>query len=119
VLCITAAHHGSKISHVPSDVYIAVISIQSIGGLATLLITDPPKIRRNDGRPIAHFKHRSWKDELAALLKTILTPQFCLLSLALLGSQAPFSLASSLNAFYFNARTRALANVSFPEYKAR
>jgi hypothetical protein len=50
--------------------------------------------------------------ELIALPRSILTPGVLLMSLALFSGQMSMSLTGSLNAFYFNARTRALVNVS-------
>jgi hypothetical protein len=51
------------------------------------------------------------KEELIGMPKAILTPSVLLMSLALFSCQMPLSLTGSLNAFYFNARTRSLANV--------
>lgn len=73
---------------------------------------DPSKIRRNDGRKIADFKPLPWRQEIVSLFKTILEPKMTLLTLAIFSSEFYLSMTGSFNAFYFNARTRALANVS-------
>ena len=93
-------------------VYITIIVIQFTGFLLAAFLTGPAKVRRNDGRAIAYFEPLRWRQELKALLKTIMTPWVLLLSLALFSCQMSYSLIGSLNAFYFNARTRALVNVS-------
>jgi hypothetical protein len=110
VLGITATS-GAQRSHVPPAVYITIIAIQCFGVLVAALLIDPSTIRRNDGRPIAQFRFRRWSEELALLPRNILTPKILLLSAAFFTCQIPVSFTGSLNAFYFNARTRALANV--------
>jgi hypothetical protein len=111
VLGLTAKS-SVKSSHVPSIVYISIIAIQCVGFLVSALLISPAKVRRNDGCAIAHFKPSSWREELSALPKSIMAPGMLLTSLAIFSCQMPYSLAGSLNAFYFNARTRALTNVS-------
>ena len=106
------ARSTSRVSHVPPSVYVSIIVLQCIGVLVALLLVDPRRIERGDGRPIARFKHLTWRKEFTALPKTLMTPGILLISLAFFGCQIPISLAGSLNAFYFDARTRALANVS-------
>jgi hypothetical protein len=97
---------------VSSAVYITIIAIQCAGVLFACLIIAPSRIRRNDGRPIAIFKSLTWTEELAALPRNVLKPRILLLAVAFFSCQLPISFFGSLNAFYFNARTRALANVS-------
>ncbi|KAE9381157.1 hypothetical protein N431DRAFT_322617, partial [Stipitochalara longipes BDJ] len=104
---------GSGTTHVPSAVYMSIIVIQSVGFVIAALLQSPEKVRRNDGQAIAHFKPATWRQELVALPKSILTPAVLLVSLALFSSQMNLSLTGSLNAFYFNIRTRALANFCF------
>ena len=111
VLGITSTR-GKKASHVPSAVYIIIIVIQCAGALFASFISPPSRIRRNDGRPIALFQSLKWSVEFLELPKSVLKPGTLLLALAFFSSQLPFAFFGSLNAFYFNARTRALANVS-------
>ncbi|RDW74206.1 hypothetical protein BP5796_07648 [Coleophoma crateriformis] len=84
----------------------------SLVGAASLLM-DPSKVRRNDGRGIADFKPLPWKKEIASLFKTILEPKMTLVTLAIFSSELYLSMTGSFNAFYFNARTRALANLVY------
>jgi hypothetical protein len=111
VLALTA-HTDLKSTHVPSAVYISIIVVQSVGFVVATLLQSAERVRRNDGQGIAHFRFTTWRQELVALPKSILAPGVLLMSLALFSSQMNLSLTGSLNAFYFNARTRALANVS-------
>lgn len=101
-----------KSTHVPPTVYISIIIIQCVGFVAAALLQSPEKVRRNDGQAIAYFKSATWRQEFTALPKSILTPAVLLVSLALFSSQLNLVLTGSVNAFYFNIRTRALANVS-------
>lgn len=111
VLGITA-RTSVRSTHVPSAVYTAIIVIQSAGILVAACLQSPAKVVRNDGQAIALFPLTSWKDELLQLPKSLITPKVLLLSLALFSSNLNFSFCSSLNGFYFNARTRGLMNVS-------
>lgn len=76
-----------------------------------MLLGKPADIRRKNGKPIAHFKLLTWKEELSSIPKTLGSPETLLLAVALFVSGMPFSLVGSLNGSYFSARTRALANV--------
>jgi hypothetical protein len=100
-----------------SIVYISITVFQGIVFLLAALIQSPEKIRRNDGQGLAVFKSKSWKEELIALPRSILTPSALWMSLALFICQMSMSQTGSSNAFYFNARTRALVNVSRVEDK--
>ena len=102
----------------PSSVYISIIVIQSAGVFLTVFLVEPSKIRRNDGRPIAHFRSLRWIEELKALPKSLLTPKTLLLAVGLFSCQMSASFSGSLNAFYFNARTRALINVGTSHSRA-
>jgi hypothetical protein len=113
VLGITT-HSGSRATSVPTAVYATVVAIQSLGVFLSCLIKGPTAIRRDNGEAIAIFQLLSWKKELCALYSNIAQPQTLLLCLGLLASQMPFSLLGALNSFFFSARTRALANVSWP-----
>ena len=113
VLGITWAAH-TKHSHVPTAVYAIIVAIQCVGVLVALLLADPSQVRRNDRRPIAYFVSLTWREELLALRSSLTTPTVLLLALGFLSSQMPLSFVGSLNAFYFNARSRSLVNVSQP-----
>jgi hypothetical protein len=97
---------------VTSIAYISIIVFQGIGFFLAALIQSPEKISWNDGQAIAIFKSTSWKQELIALPRSILTPNVFLMSLTLFSCQMSMSLTGPLNAFHLNARTRVLVNVS-------
>src|SRR5579859_4777577 len=110
------AHSSVRSTHVSSSVYIAIIVLQCCGFILASFLQSPVKVRRNDGRAIALFPFNPWKEELIALPKSLLTPRVLLISLALFSCQMNSSFNSSLNAFYFNARTRALVNVCLIDF---
>ena len=111
VLGITLAAH-TKHSHVPAVVYATIVAVQCVGALVALLIAEPSKVVRNDSRPIAYFVSLTWKEELLALRSSLTNSTVLLLALGFLSSQMPLSFGGSLNAFYFNARSRSPMNVS-------
>lgn len=104
---------GSRQSHVPTSVFVLIMAIQGAGVLIASLLVDPSTIVRNDGRSIAVFRSLSWTQEIEALYTSLTTPRIALMTPAFFACQMPTSLTGSLNGFYFNARTRALVNVSF------
>ncbi|KAE9369253.1 MFS general substrate transporter [Stipitochalara longipes BDJ] len=112
VLGLTA-HRSKKSTHVPSNVYVSIVTLQSIGFLVASLLENPSKVCRKDGKAITQSLPKTWREELMSLPRSIMTPSVLLMSIAIFSCQMIFSLTGSLNAFYFNARTRALANFSF------
>ncbi|RDW67551.1 hypothetical protein BP6252_08947 [Coleophoma cylindrospora] len=111
VLGVTVNDQSS--SGVPRSIYITFICLECCGILVASLLMDPSKVRRNDGRGIADFKPLPWKKEIASLFTTILEPKMALVTLAIFSSELYLSMTGSFNAFYFNARTRALANLVY------
>ncbi|KAH6607063.1 hypothetical protein Trco_003376 [Trichoderma cornu-damae] len=104
---------NTSVSGVPSSVYITFISLESFGLLVAGLLLDPSKLRRNDGRPIASFRPLPWHQELKALGLTALEPKMALITLSIYSSEMYLSLTGAFNAWYFNARTRSLANFCY------
>jgi hypothetical protein len=104
--------NNTSVSGVPSSVYTTFICLECAGLLIAGLLLDPSKIRRNDGRPIASFTPLPWYQELKALGLTLLEPKMALITLSIYSSEMYLSLTGAFNAWYFNARTRSLANVS-------
>lgn len=104
--------NNTSVSGVPSSVYIIFICLECAGLLIAGLLLDPSKLRRNDGRPIASFTPLPWYQELKALGLTCLEPKMALITLSIYSSEMYLSLTGAFNAWYFNARTRSLANVS-------
>ena len=111
VLAITASREPHE-SGVPSSVYVAIVCIQSLGVFVAVILADPKTVTRNDGRLIARFTHLTWKAEVRALMATLLHPRTLLVGLALFSCQMPYVFSGSINATYYNARTRSLVNVS-------
>jgi hypothetical protein len=83
-----------------------------VGFLVASLLESPTKVLGKDGQPIVLDLPKTWREELMSLPRSIMTPSVLLTSIALFSCQMVFSLTSSLNAFHYNARTRALVNVS-------
>lgn len=104
--------NNTSVSGVPSSVYTVFICLECAGLLIAGFLLDPSKIRRNDGRPIASFTPLPWYQELKALGMTLLEPKMALITLSIYSSEMYLSLTGAFNAWYFNARTRSLANVS-------
>jgi hypothetical protein len=106
--------NNTTVSGVPPSVYITFICLECAGLLIAGFLLDPSKLRRNDGRPIASFTPLPWFQELKALGLTLLEPKMALITLSIYSSEMYLSLTGAFNAWYFNARTRSLANVSKP-----
>lgn len=77
---------------VPTAVYATVVSIQSLGFVFSMLLGKPSDIRRKSGKPIAHFRLLTWKEELFSIPKTLGRPETLLLAVALFVSGMPFLL---------------------------
>ncbi|KAL6797861.1 hypothetical protein GGI42DRAFT_88382 [Trichoderma sp. SZMC 28013] len=105
--------NNTSVSGVPSSVYIIFICLECAGLLVAGLLLDPSKLRRNDGRPIASFTPLPWYQELKALGLTLLEPKMALITLSIYSSEMYLSLTGAFNAWYFNARTRSLANFCY------
>ncbi|KAF4883541.1 putative membrane protein [Colletotrichum fructicola] len=100
-------------SGVPPAVYLTFICLECAGIFVAALLIDPSKIRRNDGRPIASFDAESWSRELKSLFLTLKEPRMTLITLAIYSCEMYLSLSGSFNSFYFNSRTRSLANFCY------
>ncbi|KAF4818311.1 putative membrane protein [Colletotrichum siamense] len=100
-------------SGVPPAVYLTFICLECAGIFVAALLMDPSKIRRNDGRPIASFDAESWSRELKSLFLTLKEPRMTLITLAIYSCEMYLSLSGSFNSFYFNSRTRSLANFCY------
>ncbi|KAL4778894.1 major facilitator superfamily domain-containing protein [Aspergillus varians] len=111
VLGLTAT--DDAISGVPPAVYITFITIECCGILVATLLMSPEKVRRDDGRPLAAFTPLPWFQELKALGKTCCEPKMLLITLSIYSSEMYLSLCGSFNSTYFNARSRALANLAY------
>ncbi|XXH05712.1 hypothetical protein Hte_012147 [Hypoxylon texense] len=81
--------------------------------LDLLLIVDPRDVVRDDGRHIAIFKEPQFLDEMRGILAVLLDPKIIILIPAMFVGEMCLALTSSINAYYFNLRTRSLNNLLF------
>ncbi|KAJ5620285.1 hypothetical protein N7510_004269 [Penicillium lagena] len=105
--------NNTSTSGVPSSVYLTFICLEVFGLLIAGFLMDPAKLRRDDGQPIASFEPLPWYQELKMLGKTLVEPKMTLITLGIFSSEMYLSMASSFNSWYFDARTRALANLGY------
>jgi len=110
VLGITS-RTSRRAAGVPTAVYATVVCLQSLGLIFAMFLGKPSEIRRKNGKPIAHFKLLTWREELLNLPKTLARPETLLLAVPLFVMGVPFSFLGALNGSFFSARTRALCNV--------
>lgn len=99
---------------VSTSVYVAFIVIMCLAiCLDLLLIVDPRDVVRDDGRHIAIFKEPQLLDEMRGILAVLLDPKIIILIPAMFVGDMCLALTSSINAYYFNLRTRSLNNLLF------
>ncbi|RDW90964.1 putative membrane transporter protein [Coleophoma crateriformis] len=104
----------TEVSGVSAPVYIVFIVIMCFAMIMTLLlIVDPKDVIRDDGRHIAIFKEPNMKDEIAGVLAVMTDPKIVILLPAMFVGEMCLALVSSINAYYFNLRTRTLNNLLF------
>ncbi|EXJ79410.1 hypothetical protein A1O3_08912 [Capronia epimyces CBS 606.96] len=114
LIAFCANVHEKKAVGVSTAVYSVFIAIQTSSILlAVFFITDPKKVVRNDGRHIAIFKAPTLVDGLKDLGKAFLDKRLLILFPAMLVCEMPLAMVSTINAFYFNLRTRSLNNMCF------
>ncbi|KAK5948242.1 hypothetical protein OHC33_010676 [Knufia fluminis] len=78
-----------------------------------LLIVDPKDVVRDDGRHIAIFKAPTIKGEISGVVSVLTDPKIIILLPAMFVGEMCLALTSSINAYYFNLRTRSLNNLLF------
>jgi hypothetical protein len=81
--------------------------------LAFFLIVDPKTVVRDDGTHIAIFKEATIMTEIKGLMYLFTDWKVLLLVPAIFVAEMDLALVSSINAYYFNLRTRSLNNVMF------
>lgn len=98
----------------PNAVYIVFVIIQVTAmALALLLLVRPKNVVRSDGTKLAIFQASTMKNELLGIWNMVTDIKFMMLLPAIFAAEMALALQSSLNAFYFNLRTRSLNNVMF------
>lgn len=106
--------HGTTSTGVPTSVYIIFIVIMlSAVVFGGIFLQNPRNLRRDDGTHLAIFPHHGFKVELKALAHLIYDWRILVLLPAFFVTELGLPLESSINANYFNLRTRSLCNVMF------
>ena len=99
---------------VSNAVYIVFIVIMLTAIVtAFFFIVDPRKVVRDDGTHIAVFKQATVMTEVRGLIMLFTDVKILLLIPAIFVAEMCLALMSSINAYYFNLRTRSLNNVMF------
>ncbi|KAF4961810.1 hypothetical protein FSARC_10068 [Fusarium sarcochroum] len=99
---------------VSNAVYIAFIVIMVAAIVAgAFLIVDPATIVRDDGQHLAVFEKPSLKKEIAGIFSVMKDTKIIILLPAMFVGEMCLALVSSINAYYFNIRTRSLNNLLF------
>ncbi|KAF3894829.1 DUF895 domain membrane protein [Trichophyton interdigitale] len=114
IIAFAANFHQQKAVGVSSAVYGTFTAIHCLPFfLALFFLVDPQKVVRKDGTHIAIFKPTKLSTELKSMAKAFFDPRMFILFPAILGCEMGLALVSSINAFYFNLRTRSLNNLAF------
>ncbi|KAM5460956.1 hypothetical protein MferCBS49748_007571 [Microsporum ferrugineum] len=114
IIALSANFHQQKAVGVSSAVYGTFTAIHCLPFfIALFFLVDPQKVVRKDGTHIAIFKPTRLSVELKAMARSFFDPRIVILFPAILGCEMSLALVSSINAFYFNLRTRSLNNLAF------
>ncbi|KAK8200219.1 major facilitator superfamily domain-containing protein [Phyllosticta capitalensis] len=104
----------TEVSGVSTAVWVIFLVIMGCAMLiATFCIVKPEEVIRDDGTHIAIFKQPSFKEEMKGVLAVLLDKKIILLLPAMFVGEMCLALVSSVNAHYFNLRTRSLNNLLF------
>ncbi|KAH8425120.1 uncharacterized protein LDX57_002869 [Aspergillus melleus] len=103
-----------EIAGAPISVYGVLIGLQVFSiVLSLLLLVRPSDIRRSDGLGIANLFNSSATDELRGTREIVKEWRFILLLPAMFSGEISLAQQSSLNAHYFDLRTRSLNSILF------
>ncbi|PLB47354.1 MFS general substrate transporter [Aspergillus steynii IBT 23096] len=106
--------NGGQESGVSSAVYIAFILVMAVAIVgAAIFIVDPEDVVRDDGRHIATFEKPTVKREILGVLSVMTDPKIIIMLPAMFVAEMCLAMVSSVNAYYFNLRTRSLNNLLF------
>jgi MFS family permease len=98
----------------PDSVYIVFIILMVLAFFVALFgIVKPEDVRRDDGTAIAHYPHKGWFAEIKAQRQIFTNWKMMVLILPMFGSEVAIIIFSTVNALYFNIRTRSLNSVMF------
>ncbi|KAJ9145453.1 Membrane transporter protein [Pleurostoma richardsiae] len=114
IIAFGVNHNKEEATGVSTAVYVVFIVIMCAAiVLNFLLIVDPREVIRDDGRHIAIFKEPSITEEVKGILSVLTDPKIIILIPAMFVGEMNLAVTSSINAFYFNLRTRSLNNLLF------
>ncbi|KAL6251790.1 hypothetical protein RBB50_002000 [Rhinocladiella similis] len=106
--------HQTESTGVSNAVYSVFIVIMCMAILiAFFFIIDPKKVVRDDGTHIAIFKDPNVMEEIRGLINLFTDWRILMLIPGIFVAEMNLALLSSINAYYFNLRTRSLNNVLF------
>ncbi|OQV05328.1 hypothetical protein CLAIMM_10089 isoform 2 [Cladophialophora immunda] len=114
LIAFAANFHKTSVDGASAAVYIVFIIIMCIAIVgALLLLVKPKNVVRDDGRHIAVFKQPNIKTEIVGVWKVMSDPKIIILLPAMFAGEMILAPASSINGYFFNLRTRSLANLLF------
>ncbi|KAI9035850.1 uncharacterized protein KD926_002832 [Aspergillus affinis] len=107
-------HSRDESAGAPTSVYGVLISLQASSiAVSLLLLVRPSEVQRSDGLRIANLFNSSAMDELCGTWELVKEWRFILLLPAMFSGEVTLAQQSSLNAHYFDLRTRSLNNILF------
>ncbi|KAL2211522.1 hypothetical protein CC79DRAFT_1363819 [Sarocladium strictum] len=114
IIAFGASYGKTGAGGVSDGVYVAFLILMAVALIgAFFLIVDPRQVVRDDGTHIAIFETPSIKKEIMGVLSVLKDPKIILLLPAMFVAEMCLALASSINAYYFNTRTRSLNSLLF------
>lgn len=81
--------------------------------MAALLLVNPRRVVRDDGRHIAIFKQATFSEEIRGIISVITDRKIIIMLPAMFVAEMCLALISSINGRLFNLRTRSLSNLLF------
>ncbi|KAI8317410.1 hypothetical protein K4K59_006670 [Colletotrichum sp. SAR11_240] len=99
---------AGKVSY---KVYLIFIALQACGPFVALLLNNPSKVQRSDGKPVELTISDHPRDEVKATTRTFLNPKFLLLILWIGQGVYSESIFFTYIALWFSVRARALGSL--------
>lgn len=103
-------HEASGVS---TATYIVLLIIMIVGCGISLLLLNPPSVRRSNGSRLENFKQTSFKREVIDTFKLFLDWKIVMLFPAFFASNFFYSYQFGINAFYYSLRTRSLNSMVY------
>ncbi|KIX09740.1 uncharacterized protein Z518_00821 [Rhinocladiella mackenziei CBS 650.93] len=102
---------STGVSNAVYTVFIVIMCMAIV--IAFCFIISPKKVVRDDGTHLALFHKADVGDEIKGLVRLFMDWKVIALIPAIFVAEMDLALLSSINAYYFNLRTRSLNNVLF------